>query len=182
MILWIDEQRWLHGTLETMENKVNQDRNVKFCECDDGVSINEPHECKTSPLAIETESESPNKRIYDSNGIEIYEDDYDLTSAEIQEILGLDSLEISEILTRDDPPEDLLYLDQSHFQEVREIPDDVDEDTAWMLYYGDEIDEFNEYWNELGEGFSIYEHFGIYSDISDGEAEARLEAAIPDRG
>jgi hypothetical protein len=112
----------------------------------------------------------PDRHFYD---LEDFDDSDDSDTIQTNETLN-----IHEILAQDDPPKDL-YLGQE--DQSQEIADDVDEDTAWMLYYGDEIDQWNEYCDEATASFNIYDHFGIPSDLNTSEAEAALEAAIPDR-
>jgi hypothetical protein len=85
---------------------------------------------------------------------------------------NLENLSIDDILSQDDPPKEL-YLCDDEVVDEEEIPDDVDKDTAWMIWYNDNAD---------AEDFDIYEHFGIPDDIDSDEADALLEAAIPDRG
>lgn len=87
------------------------------------------------------------------------------------EIPDLGGLTIDDILSQDDPPKEL-YLGDEEVGDEKELPDDVDKDTCWMVQYNQEEDDY----------FDIYEHFGIPSDVEDYVAEALLEAAIPDRG
>jgi hypothetical protein len=84
---------------------------------------------------------------------------------------NLEGLTIDDILSQDDPPRDLYLCDEKLVDE-KEVTDDVDEDTFWMIQYNEEDDDF----------FDIYQHFGIPDDLDDDEAEAMLDAAIPDRG
>lgn len=116
----------------------------------------------------------PSTKITDITGNEF--DEYD----PVDDLLpDLGNLTVDEILTRDDPPKEL-YLrdDDTKDSENIEIPDDVDEDTVYMIHYGDRIDELN----EDDKNFDIYRHFGVPSDLNDEDSKTWLEAQIPDRG
>jgi hypothetical protein len=114
----------------------------------------------------------PDMKFYDPHNQEFIEN---ADSTDIEQDDGMPNLEdltIDDILSQDDPPKEL-YLSEDTTNEEKEIPDDVDRDTAWLIYYNDRSDS---------EDFNIYEHFGIPGDLDDHLAEALFEAAIPDRG
>jgi hypothetical protein len=136
-------------------------------------------ECSITTIHDNGVIQFPDRHFYGDE--EVSDDEIDLTDQQVDTIPNFDSVAISEILTQDDPPQELYLLDDAQLNEILDDVDDLDEDTAWMLYYGDDIDKFNEYCDEAAENFCIYEHFGIPSDVDKDEAEALLEAAIPDR-
>lgn len=178
----VTEQRGLLQSLAIMSQFNQQDNQQRYCiRCSEEIGSKKDTDMCVDCLNISKDDthliQYPDLRFYDPNGHETLEYYHDCIEHDLPD---LGNLTIDDILTQDDPPKEL-YLNTDDTNEQNqtesEITDDIDESTVHMIYYGDEVDEEN----EILEQFSIYDHFGIPNDISDMEADAWLEAAIPDR-
>jgi hypothetical protein len=157
-----------------MQSLSEQEKETRFCDCCREIFFTRG----SRDIHENGMIQFPDMHFYDSNDIDICEDGGDLSAEQIDDILSLDSVEISEILTQDDPPKDLYLANEVEF---RELPDEIDENTAWMIYYGEGINEFTEHWAECMEGFSLYEYFGIPNDTESDGAEDLPEATTPNK-